>query len=216
MYPGADSWSELVDAAAALAGRPQRCILGIAGAPGAGKSVFAQRLADLLTMRGHRVALAAMDGFHLAGAELTRLGRTERKGAPDTFDARGYVALLTRLRASDELVYAPLFDRAIEEPIANAVPIDADVRLVITEGNYLLHADGPWSAVAALLDECWYVEVDERLRIERLIARHITYGRARKDAVDRAQGSDLKNAHVVSATKGRASRVVVVPELPHT
>ncbi len=87
---------------------------------------------------------------------------------------------------------------------------------MITEGNYLLLEDGPWSAVAGLLDECWYVEVDEGVRIERLIARHMRYGRSHDEAVERAQGSDLRNAQIIDRTKGRATRVVVVPELPHT
>jgi pantothenate kinase len=210
-----DTWADLVDAATVLAVRDHRQILGITGPPGAGKSVLAQRLADLLVMRGHRVAVAAMDGFHLAGAELARLGRTDRKGAPDTFDAPGYLALLRRLRdPADDIVYAPLFDRTLEEPIGSAVPIASDVALVITEGNYLLYEDGPWSAVREQLDECWYVELNERVRTDRLIARHIQFGRDRADAVERAQGSDQHNARLVIRTKVKATRVVIVPNLP--
>jgi pantothenate kinase len=215
MQPVVDSWPDLVDAAASLATGPGRHLLGITGAPGAGKSVLAQQLTDLLVVRGYRVGLVGMDGFHLAGAELNRLGRTDRKGAPDTFDVDGYVALLRRLRSgTDDVIYAPVFDRSIEEPIGSAVPIAAEVNLVITEGNYLLHPDGPWSTIAELLDVCWYVELDEQLRIERLIARHIHYGRSRREAVERAQGSDRSNAHLVARSKVRANRVVVVPELP--
>ncbi len=200
---GPDSWVDLVESGAALAMDPDRRILGITGPPGAGKSTLAARLTDLLVHRGHRVALVGMDGFHLAGAELKRLGRTDRKGAPDTFDASGYVALLRRLRAdTGETVYAPLFDRAIEEPIGSAVPVTPGVGLVITEGNYLLHDDGAWSTVRSLLDACWYVEVPEAVRIERLIARHVHYGRSRPDAVDRAQGSDLSNARLISRDEG--------------
>src|SRR5690606_5231891 len=103
-----------------------------------------------------------MDGFHLAEAELVRLDRRARKGAPDTFDALGYVALLRRLRAADErTVYAPVFDRSLEEPIACAVPVPREVPLVVTEGNYLLVEDGDWAEVGPLLDESWYVEPPE-------------------------------------------------------
>jgi pantothenate kinase len=210
----ADSWAGLVSATAALAAGPQRRILGITGPPGAGKSILAQRLVDLLTVRGHDVALAAMDGFHLAGAELARLGRADRKGAPDTFDVDGYLALLVRLRRRDEsIVYAPLFDRALEEPIASAVPIEAPVNLVITEGNYLLHTEGRWSEVAELLDESWYVEVDESVRLSRLIERHMRFGRSRTDAVGRAQGPDMRNAQLIFQSRSLANRMITVPEL---
>jgi pantothenate kinase len=209
-----DTWPQLVDAAALLADDSPRRILGITGPPGAGKSVLAQRLCDLLAMRGYQVAIAGMDGFHLAGAELIRLGRTERKGAPDTFDVHGYLALLHRLRAGGEVVYAPHFDRTIEEPIGSAIPIPGEIALVITEGNYLLHEDGPWSAVRDLLDECWYIDIDEPARIERLIGRHMQFGRSRKEAAERAQGSDLRNARLIARSKSRATRIVVVPDLP--
>jgi pantothenate kinase len=180
-------WTELVEAAAALAIPSERHILGITGAPGAGKSVLAEALVRELRARGASVGLAAMDGFHLAQVELTRLQRVERKGAPDTFDANGYLNLLHRLRArSEPIVYAPLFDRSLEEPVGSAVPIDREVSLVITEGNYLLSTDPPWAEVRAVLDECWYVEVDEQLRLDRLVERHMQFGRCRDQARERA------------------------------
>jgi pantothenate kinase len=210
-----DTWADLVAAIWGLATGPERRILGITGAPGAGKSVLAQRLVDLLTVRGCTVALVGMDGFHLAGAELNRLARAERKGAPDTFDVDGYLALLHRLRRCDEaIVYAPLFDRGLEEPIGSAVPIEAHVRLVVTEGNYLLHRAGRWAEVAALLDECWYVDIDETTRLARLVERHVEFGRSRAEAIGRAHGSDLRNAEVVAESRPMASRYVIVPELP--
>jgi pantothenate kinase len=206
-----DSWESLVASAAALA-HGDRKILGITGPPGAGKSVLAENLAHRLAAQGMRVSLAGMDGFHLAGVELTRLARTDRKGAPDTFDVHGYVNLLRRLRGN-ELVYAPVFDRALEEPIGSAVPIGTDVSLVITEGNYLLLPSGGWEQVRNLLDECWYVDIDEQLRLDRLVARHMHYGRSEVQARERTYGSDQRNAEVVSSTRGRASRTVVVADV---
>ncbi|NEE25652.1 nucleoside/nucleotide kinase family protein, partial [Streptomyces sp. SID7982] len=67
----------LNDRARALADTGQRRILGIAGPPGAGKSTLADRLVAALD---GRAALVPMDGFHLAAAELDRLGRADRKG----------------------------------------------------------------------------------------------------------------------------------------
>src|SRR5947209_15380641 len=139
-------WPDLLARAQALADGAARRILGITGAPGSGKSTLAQRLVSALD---GTAVLIGMDGYHLAQAELERLGRAERKGAPDTFDAAGYVALLARLRAHDpdEVVYAPEFRREIEEPIACAVPVPPATPLVITEGNYLLLTEPPWSGV---------------------------------------------------------------------
>jgi pantothenate kinase len=183
-----------------------RRILGITGPPGAGKSTIAEALAAAL---GDRARLVGMDGFHLAEAELRRLGRHHRKGAPDTFDAGGYVALLGRLRAADEaVVYAPFFDRSLEEAIAGSVPVPREVPLVITEGNYLLVQEGSWGAVRPLLDECWYVAPDEEERLSRLIARHEHFGRSPDEARQRSLGSDQRNAEVIVATRDLADVVV--------
>jgi pantothenate kinase len=150
-----------------------------------------------------------MDGFHLANVELERLRRRGRKGAPDTFDSAGYVALLRRLRAQsgDEVVYAPEFRREIEEPIANAIPVFAQTRLIITEGNYLLLDDGPWARVRELLDEVWYVDIPDTLRVERLTRRHEQFGRSPEDAAAWVAGTDEPNARLIEASRGRASFV---------
>lgn len=196
---------DLVEQARRLAAPGRRRILGIAGAPGAGKSTLAAQLVDAL---GGLAVLVPMDGFHLAQRELERLGRADHKGAPDTFDAAGYVALLRRVRTGDERIYAPTFVRDIEEPIANALPIDPSVPLVVTEGNYLLLDDGPWSAVRALLDEAWFITVDDAVRQKRLIARHVSYGRSVADATEWTMRSDEANAALVTATHRRADRIV--------
>jgi pantothenate kinase len=188
----------------ALLARGGRRLLGLAGPPGAGKSTLALALRAAFP---DVACIVPMDGFHLAGSELARLGRAGRKGAPDTFDAAGYVALLRRLRApaAGETVYAPEFRREIEEPIAGALAVGPEVRLVITEGNYLLLDDDPWRAVAPLLDECWFVDVDDALRVGRLVARHERFGRSPADARAWVAGTDEPNARLVEASRGRAS-----------
>ena len=150
-----------------------------------------------------------MDGYHLAQVELERLGRASRKGAPDTFDAAGFVALLRRLRAQPpgEIVYAPAFRREIEEPVAGAIPVEADTPLVITEGNYLL-LDGPWAPVRALLDACWFVDTDEAQRDAWLLARHIAYGRTPEAARAWVDATDAPNARLIAATRGKADLLV--------
>ena len=182
-------------------------MLGIAGAPGGGKSTLAEALADALGPDTAR--LVGMDGFHLAQAELEWLGRADRKGAPDTFDAAGYVALLRRLRTrKDAVVYAPEFHREIEQPVACAVPVPRETPLVVTEGNYLLVADGDWAGVRALLDEAWFVEGDEDRRRELLIARHVAFGKSPAYAREWVLRSDERNAELVASTRPRAELVV--------
>src|SRR4051794_4115580 len=155
------------------------------------------------------VVWVGMDGFHLADVELGRLGRRERKGAIDTFDGAGYVALLRRLRdPAEQVVYAPEFRREIEEPVACAVPVPSEVPLVVTEGNYLLVEEGPWAVVRDLLDEAWFVDPGETRRREWLIARHERFGRAPEVAQARALGSDERNARRVAGTRARADLIV--------
>ncbi len=199
---------ELVESARELAARPGRTFLGITGAPGAGKSFVAEILVDQL---GNDVALVSMDGFHLADPELRRLGRLERKGAIDTFDPGGFVHLLRRLRARDEaVVYAPRFDRGLEESIGSAVPIPAEIPMIIVEGNYLLSDEPVWRDVRPLLDESWYLEPTEEVRLARLVARHQQYGRDLEEATSRSWGSDQRNAERIAASRALATRVIMV------
>ncbi|MFE6844764.1 nucleoside/nucleotide kinase family protein [Streptomyces sp. NPDC057686] len=200
-------FTELERRARALAAPGTRRILGIAGPPGAGKSTLASRLAGAL---GPELAVVVpMDGFHLAQAELERLGRADRKGAPDTFDAAGYAALLSRLRTpAAAAVYAPAFDRSLEEPVAGSIPVDPAVRLVITEGNYLLYEAGEWAAVRALLDEVWFLAPDDTVRVRRLIDRHVRHGKAPAHAEEWVTRSDEANARLIAAGRTRADLVV--------
>ncbi len=202
------SINDLTAMARQLARTGQRKILGITGPPGAGKSTLADAIIEAM---GDDARLVGMDGFHLAQRELARLGRQERKGAPDTFDAAGYVSLLRRLSQNTEaVVYAPWFDRSIEEPIACAVPIEREVPLVVTEGNYLLVDDGDWAQVRPLLGTCWYVDLDEWTRIDRLVTRHQSFGRTPDQAREWVLRSDQSNAELVARTRERADLVVTL------
>ncbi|WP_373296318.1 MULTISPECIES: nucleoside/nucleotide kinase family protein [Streptomyces] len=200
----------LLERAAALARPGRRALLGIAGSPGAGKTTLAERLVRALNGDGEPwAAHVPMDGFHLADVELRRLGRLRRKGAPDTFDAAGYAALLRRLREDeDDVVYAPGFERVLEQPVAGAIPVPRAARLIVTEGNYLLLDDGDWARVRPRLDEVWFCEVDEEERVRRLVARHEEFGKERAEAVAWARGTDQRNADLVAATRHRADVVV--------
>ncbi|MFF7857237.1 nucleoside/nucleotide kinase family protein [Streptomyces sp. NPDC007904] len=211
------TFDDLLRRARSLASDGRRAILGIAGSPGAGKSTLAGHLVRELNGTGDPwVAHVPMDGFHLADAELDRLGLRDRKGAPDTFDAAGYAALLRRLReeAYGDVVYAPGFERVLEQPIAGAVPVPPAARLVVTEGNYLLLDTGAWARVRPELDEVWFCALDEEERVRRLVARHEEFGKSHEEAVAWVLRSDRRNAELVDPTRDRADLVVPPAALP--
>jgi pantothenate kinase len=178
-------------------------LLGVSGAPGAGKSTFAAALAS-----AYAGVTVPMDGFHLADVELTRRGLRDRKGAPETFDAEGYAALLGRVRAREQLVMAPAFDRSLEQPVAGSLAVPASAGLVVTEGNYLLLDEPRWRAVRAQLDAVWHVTVDEAVRVERLVARHVRFGKTPDEARAWVARVDEPNAVLVEAAAARADLVL--------
>lgn len=200
-----DGLPGLFDRARTLASTGTRRVLGIAGGPGSGKGTLAEKLLGEL---GSAAVVVPMDGFHLAEEELRRLGRRDRKGAPDTFDAEGYLALLRRIREGTGTVYAPRFHREVEESYAGAIPVDPDVPLVITEGNYLLLDDGPWAGVRSLLDEAWFLDQAQDELVSRLIERHVHHGRTPAHASEWVHRSDMRNAEIITPTRERADLLV--------
>jgi pantothenate kinase len=187
-----------------------RLMVGIVGAPGSGKSTVAEYVCTRLAPG--TAVIVPMDGFHLANTVLDDLGRSGRKGAIDTFDAGGYVSLLRRLRARDEdIVYAPEYRREIEESVGSAIPVPAEVPVIITEGNYLLAHEEPWVGIREVLDETWFIEVAQHARMERLIARHVRFGKSPQAAAEWAGTSDEANARFIATTAGAADVIVRLP-----
>lgn len=198
------SWTDRLQA---LLRRQPRVLLGITGPPGAGKSTLAESIVSAVD----GAVGVPMDGFHLADLELARLGRLERKGAIDTFDGYGYVALLQRIRRRPrETVYAPAFHRDIEQPIAGSIPIPAAARLIVTEGNYLLDDDAPWPAIRARLDEVWFVDTPPDERRRRLVARHIAFGKSPEQADAWVRDVDERNAARIENARHKADFVVTI------
>jgi pantothenate kinase len=200
------------------ASRTTPVVIGVVGAPGAGKTTLVESLVAELN-RGtpdpeeQAFAHVPMDGFHLSDQELTRLGVLDRKGAPETFDVDGYAALLHRLRLPREaVVYAPGFERTIEQPIAGVIPVFPSATTIITEGNYLLLDRPGWGEVRNQCTEVWFCEQDNDLRIQRLIERHIRFGKSPADAEAWVHTVDEKNARLIQATKANADLIVTLEE----
>jgi pantothenate kinase len=187
----------------------ERVLIGIIGKPGAGKSTLSKFLMSKLSKE--LVTVVPMDGYHLSNKVLKDLKRADRKGAPDTFDVSGFVSLVTRIRSEQtQNIYYPIFDRAIEESIAAQGVVTSATKVVIIEGNYLLHDEGGWEVLNDLLDESWMVDVDDDKRISRLISRHIAYGKNPDAAKAWAKGTDEVNAKLIERGRTRADFVVVI------
>lgn len=195
--------AEIQTCVAHLLSQSGRKILGIAGPPGSGKSTLAAQIAEYL---GVRCQVVPMDGFHLAQSEIDRMGLTSRKGSPPTFDSAGFAALMQRIRHQqpDEVIYAPIFKREIEEPLAGAIAVLPETELIVTEGNYLLLQEGHWGRIKPLLDAVWYVDIDPALGHSRLLARHQQFGRSAQEASAWIAQNDALNADLIEASRGRA------------
>jgi pantothenate kinase len=186
----------------------RRFLVGVTGAPASGKSTLA---ADLAHALGPRAAFVPMDGFHLSNEVLLSHGLLDVKGAPETFDALGYLHLLKRLQDREQLVYAPRFVREVEESFAGSLEVTPEVDVVVTEGNYLLLDAPHWEDVRTLLDLRWYLDLPEHERLERLVTRHEAFGRTREQALERAHGSDQRNSDLITTTRDHADRVLRAP-----
>lgn len=188
------------------ANNSERVVIGIIGKPGAGKSTLTSHLMSHL---GETAALVPMDGYHLSNAQLARLERSDRKGAPDTFDSFGFADLLKRIKTNRSVdIYFPVFFREMEESIAAEGVVLSSTELVITEGNYLLYDQDGWKDVAPQLTESWYVQVDDEVRLERLVKRHHHYGKDLDAAFAWAHGTDERNAQLVEKTKAKADVII--------
>jgi pantothenate kinase len=192
-----------------LSSAESRVVVGIFGKPGVGKSTFTEFLAKNLPRDS--VKVVSMDGFHLSNQVLESLGLSQTKGAPNTFDVSGFGNLLSRIRNTPfETIYYPIFDRAIEESIAAQDSISPNAKLVFVEGNYLCHDRDGWEEISSHFDETWYLELPDDVRVERLVERHINFGKSPEFAREWALGTDEKNAILIAKNSHRADFVVRV------
>jgi pantothenate kinase len=199
-------WS---DRARALVPPSGRGILGIVGPPGSGKSTFVEEL--VAELGSPFAAVVPMDGFHMSNRVLDELGLRHRKGVLESFDAHGYLSLIQRARESDGApLLAPNFDRTLDDPVAASIRVTPETRLVITEGIYLLEGSDPWPGLRPLLDEVWYLQLDDEVRRARLRARHERFGRSPADAAAWVRDVDEPNARRIVARRELADLIIPV------
>ena len=190
-----------------LDGQSPRTLIGIVGKPGAGKSTVVEEIQKRFDSKD--VSIIPMDGFHLSNEELITLGRRERKGAPDTFDVEGFTSLIRRVKINHQSDHKfPIFHREIEASIDNEGIVPKELKVIVIEGNYLFSTDHNWDGVFPLLDHTWFIEIDDEVRIERLIARHIRYGKTPEEAENWSRGSDEANARFIEFTAHRAENKI--------
>ena len=184
-----------------------RSIIGIVGKPGAGKSTVVSEIEKRFDPS--QVSVIPMDGYHLSNEELISLNRRDRKGAPDTFDTQSFISLITKVKNSPDLEHRfPIFHREIEASKADEGFVQSGVKVIVVEGNYLFSEEHNWQGVFPLLDHTWFIEIADEVRIERLIARHIRYGKTPEDAENWSRGSDEANARFIELTAHRAANII--------
>ena len=190
-----------------LQGPNPRSIIGIVGKPGAGKSTVVSEIEKRFDP--NQISVIPMDGYHLSNEELISLNRRDRKGAPDTFDTQSFISLITKVKNSPELEHRfPIFHREIEASKADEGVVESGVKVIVVEGNYLFSEEHNWEGVFPLLDHTWFIEISDEVRIERLIARHIRYGKTPEDAEKWSRGSDEANARFIELTAHRAANII--------
>ena len=190
-----------------ISSKAPRIIVGIVGKPGSGKSTLVKKIGKQYKVAS--LAIVPMDGYHLSNAILKKLQLRDRKGAPETFDALGFTALITRIKTEIENdIFYPIFHREIEESIANEGVVIAGTKLIVVEGNYLLHDKNNWHGVAPTLDESWYVDINEGKRINRLVARHMKFGKSEEEARAWARGTDQVNAEIIGQSMKHADFII--------
>jgi pantothenate kinase len=205
---------ELDDLAADLITKLARCeryLLGITGIPGAGKSTFSNYMAEAINrlLSQETAIVVPMDGFHLTNSILQARQLQLKKGAPETFDAIRFTQTLKLLGANTQLpIKCPTYDRHIHDPVEDAFIVDSRHRIVITEGNYLLLTEPPWSELKSLLNEVWFLQVEKSLALRRLLRRHMEGGMTATQAAAQIERVDIPNVRLIQQTGTRADRLL--------
>ena len=190
--------------------KPNRFILGLTGAPAAGKSTLAENLCTRWNDKHQNTAIIVpMDGYHLSNEQLKEAGTLHLKGVPKTFDAVGFVNKIRKIKNEpNKIHYCPLFDRSIEASIQDEIRVLPTHTMIIVEGNYLLLESEPWASLREHFDEVWFIEADAEALAQRLLERHQSAGKNTQEAQEKMNSTDLPNAELIGNTRSRATRIV--------
>lgn len=188
----------------ARAGNTRRFLVAIAGPPGAGKSTLADNVAKALKAKGESAEVLPMDGFHMDNAVLIEKGLLKRKGVPDSFDVRAFLDIVKAVRAADQEVLVPVFDRSREIAIASARIVSAEHRFIVVEGNYLLFSQGKWAELEGMFDYSIMLAPPMEVLEERLWARWRGYDLDEEAASAKVYGNDLPNGRLILENRRRA------------
>lgn len=193
----------------------ERILLGICGAPAAGKSTLASLLCSQWCKRNGSTAIVVpMDGYHHDNSVLEAMGILDLKGIPDSFRAEDFITKFKEIKADSAAKhYCPMFDRQSESSIANAIEVNASHKLIITEGNYLLLAKEPWRGLRDLLDRIWYIQANEDLIFPRLLARHKKGGKNQEASRQKVLSTDIPNARLVMQQQANADKIIAAEQL---
>ena len=184
-----------------------RTIIGIVGKPGAGKSTVVSEIEKRFD--SSEVCVIPMDGYHLSNETLIEIGRRDRKGAPDTFATQEFISLIRKVKNDHTSEHRfPIFHREIEASKKDEGIVPIGAKVIVIEGNYLFSEEHNWNGVFPLLDHTWFIEIDNEVRMQRLIARHVKYGKTPEEAEYWSRGSDEANAQYIELTAHRAAGVI--------
>ena len=196
--------ADIADDVVRRAGDSRRFLIAIAGPPGAGKSTMAEGLAQALRAKGDTAEVLPMDGFHMDNAILIDRDLLSRKGAPETFDVRGFLDIIRAVRLADQEVLVPVFDRAREIAIASARVVSPAHRFIIAEGNYLLLNQGKWAELEDVFDFSIMLAPPIAVLEERLWARWRGYNLTEESARAKVYENDLPNGRFILENRRHA------------
>lgn len=157
-------------------------IVGIAGSVAVGKSTTARVLQALLTRWPNtpKVDLVTTDGFLYPNAVLEREDLMHRKGFPESFDVAALLKFLSRIKAGERNVEAPLYSHFVYDvlPPDQTVVVDRPDILIVEGLNVLQPGRMPRDGkavpfVSDYFDFSVYIDADtdilERWYVERFM-----------------------------------------------